>query len=226
MDSQQTYYDILEVSQNATQAAIRKSYYKKSLKYHPDKNPDNAEEAKERFILIGEAYNILSDEEKRLNYDRELASGNAAFRLSSSNRDDSETYESYRQAFDERMASLSPEEYSMFMTAASVIGSIVGTVYGAKLGSKIAGKSFGKTAGSMLGSLAGSHAARSMAQNTHESSVDRIMYEEKKNVAMQRGEPIPERPKRNKPGWKDLKESFNKTVDEFKKQQQQQSGQR
>jgi molecular chaperone DnaJ len=60
------YYEILGVSKEATAEEIKKSYRKLSLKYHPDKNPDGEEKFKE----ISEAYTILSDSEKRRQYDR------------------------------------------------------------------------------------------------------------------------------------------------------------
>ncbi|CAD2109726.1 DnaJ protein, putative [Plasmodium vinckei] len=64
-----TYYDILEVNPNATQKTIKLNYYKLALRYHPDKNP-NDDEAKIKFQKINEAYQVLSDEEKREEYDR------------------------------------------------------------------------------------------------------------------------------------------------------------
>ena len=64
------YYDILEVPKNATDADIKKAYRRLAMKWHPDKNPDNAEEAARIFQDIGEAYDVLSDMEKRAIYDR------------------------------------------------------------------------------------------------------------------------------------------------------------
>src|ERR1700727_1767427 len=63
------YYDILEISRGATAEEIKKAYRKKALKYHPDKNPGDAE-AERRFKDISEAYEVLSSEEKRQLYDR------------------------------------------------------------------------------------------------------------------------------------------------------------
>ena len=62
-------YEVLEVPRDASKAQITKAYRKLAKQYHPDKNPDNPE-AEERFKLISEAYQILSDPEKRERYDR------------------------------------------------------------------------------------------------------------------------------------------------------------
>ncbi len=69
------YYEILEISKTATAAEIKKAYRQQALKYHPDKNPGN-KEAEEKFKLAAEAYEVLSDENKRAQYDR---FGHAAF---------------------------------------------------------------------------------------------------------------------------------------------------
>ena len=63
------YYEILGVSMDASQEDIKKSFRKLALKYHPDRNPDN-KEAEEHFKKLNEAYEVLSDEEKRSIYDR------------------------------------------------------------------------------------------------------------------------------------------------------------
>ena len=62
------YYDILEVSKNATADEIKKSYRKLARKYHPDVNPGD-KEAESKFKELSEAYAVLSDEEKRKEYD-------------------------------------------------------------------------------------------------------------------------------------------------------------
>jgi DnaJ homolog subfamily A member 2 len=63
-------YKTLNVSENASEAEIKKAYKKLAIKHHPDKNQDNQEEAAERFKEISEAYQILSDPEKRKMYDQ------------------------------------------------------------------------------------------------------------------------------------------------------------
>jgi len=64
------YYNILEVEKTASTSDIRKAYRKLALKWHPDKNPDQQETATKKFKQISEAYEILSDDEKRKIYDR------------------------------------------------------------------------------------------------------------------------------------------------------------
>jgi hypothetical protein len=65
-----TYYDLLAVDPSANAAKIKKAYYKKALKDHPDKNPGDPEAAA-RFQDIGLAYQVLGDEDKRHKYDRD-----------------------------------------------------------------------------------------------------------------------------------------------------------
>lgn len=65
----QDYYELLGVDRGAEKSAIKKAYRKMAMKYHPDKNPDDAE-AEEMFKAVNEAYQVLSDDEKRSIYDR------------------------------------------------------------------------------------------------------------------------------------------------------------
>lgn len=67
--SKRDYYEVLEVQKNATPEEIKKSYRKMALKFHPDKNPgDKASE--EKFKEAAEAYEVLSNPEKKAKYDR------------------------------------------------------------------------------------------------------------------------------------------------------------
>ncbi len=64
-----SYYEILEVAQGADKITIKKAYRKMAKQYHPDRNPDD-QEAEHKFKLCNEAYQVLSDEQKRSVYDR------------------------------------------------------------------------------------------------------------------------------------------------------------
>lgn len=66
------YYDILNVSADATLKEINKNFKKLSLKYHPDINPDDRY-SEEKMKTITEAYSVLSNYEKRVDYDLKLA---------------------------------------------------------------------------------------------------------------------------------------------------------
>jgi molecular chaperone DnaJ len=70
------YYEVLGIARTATDEEIKKAYRRLAVKYHPDKNPDDRREAEERFKELVEAYQILSDAERRAQYDR---FGHAAF---------------------------------------------------------------------------------------------------------------------------------------------------
>jgi chaperone protein DnaJ len=64
------FYDRLGVKPDSTESEIKKAFYKLAQRWHPDKNPDNKEEAEEKFKEINEAYEVLSDKSKRETYDR------------------------------------------------------------------------------------------------------------------------------------------------------------
>jgi molecular chaperone DnaJ len=67
--AKQDFYEVLAISKSASQAEIKKGYRKMAIKYHPDKNPDD-KTAEDNFKKAAEAYEVLSDENKRARYDQ------------------------------------------------------------------------------------------------------------------------------------------------------------
>lgn len=68
-ENKRDYYEVLGVEKGATAEEIKKAYRKSAMKYHPDRNPGD-KEAEEKFKEIGEAYEVLSDDQKRSRYDQ------------------------------------------------------------------------------------------------------------------------------------------------------------
>lgn len=157
-----TYYDILGVSPQSTSAEIRKAYLKASLKHHPDKNPGHEQEAQAKFVEIGRAYEILSDDSLRREYDLTLKNGSysagtnsgfaSGFNTTSSSSTSgaggfhssstSHTYaasekefENYRDFFDATVAGMSEEDLAAAVGTAAMIGNLVGSVLGSRFGS-------------------------------------------------------------------------------------------
>lgn len=88
MSTKRDFYEILGVSKSATPEEIKKAYRKVAIQFHPDKNPGN-KEAEEKFKEAAEAYEILSDADKRAQYDRFGHSrGNGGFRGHDMNMED------------------------------------------------------------------------------------------------------------------------------------------
>ena len=70
MAQKRDYYEVLGVSKTATDEELKKAFRKLAKKYHPDANPDNKEEAEAKFKEVNEAYEVLSDSQKRRMYDQ------------------------------------------------------------------------------------------------------------------------------------------------------------
>ena len=70
MNHKRDYYEVLGVGSSAPEQEIKSAYRKLALQYHPDRNPENTDEAEERFKEITEAYSVLADPQKRGAYDR------------------------------------------------------------------------------------------------------------------------------------------------------------
>src|SRR5215208_3048769 len=69
MATKRDYYEVLGVSRGATEAEVKSAYRKLAVRFHPDKNPGDAE-AEEKFKEAAEAYSVLSDADQRARYDR------------------------------------------------------------------------------------------------------------------------------------------------------------
>src|SRR3972149_4525324 len=64
------YYEVLGGGKNASPEEVKRAYRRMAIKHHPDKNPDNKKEAEAKFKECAEAYEVLSDPEKKQRYDQ------------------------------------------------------------------------------------------------------------------------------------------------------------
>ena len=112
------FYDLLGVQVDATEQQIKKAYRKRSMEWHPDKNPGNEEEAQQKFIEIGSAFETLSDKQTRQQYDRfgidknSAASqpGGGGFRPGPGFRN----FANFHQMFEEQMRAGGGRSFEMF----------------------------------------------------------------------------------------------------------------
>ena len=70
MNEKRDYYEVLGVSRDASPEEVKKAYRRLALQWHPDRNPDQKLEAEEKFKEAAEAYSVLSDRQKKAQYDR------------------------------------------------------------------------------------------------------------------------------------------------------------
>ena len=250
------YYEVLEVPFGTSDSnTIRKAYLKKSLKYHPDKNPGREDDVRPYFVMVGEAYETLRDPDRRRDYDQELLlrqqqqqqrqrqqrrgrnsytdtdndytprTARFSFRTNynRSNGSDDSTYETYRDVFDETVASMTEEELAATIGVVTAVAGIVGSFVGSKIlgggggggghnnasaafaniaggrrsassaGGRSVASSFLAQAGSVVGSVVATELAVSSVRALHRESIERLEYKEECRRAVERGEPIPER---------------------------------
>jgi curved DNA-binding protein CbpA len=206
----ETYYDILNVTNTADSKTIRQGYLKQAIKYHPDKNPNQPEESKNRFIQIGHAYEILSDSTKRSQYDYNLKwgnnntnSNNDDYYYNNSNTSNNNNYDynyddnttmdpeqiftKYRTTFDRHVANMSESEINAVVGLASVVGGIIGSVVGSHLANNAttsnSARSCNPTGSSVLLSTFGSMAGSFISSHAAAETIRTIHQQSVERVA-------------------------------------------
>ena len=130
---QQDYYQILGVSRDATITEIKKAYKKLVFKYHPDRNRDNLEEAEAVMKEVNIAYEVLSDENKRAEYDRNFYStssnysssnfGDLSFKISSRTinyNQDMKLFASIKKGFNELALKNGSEFHKIYVSCGNL----------------------------------------------------------------------------------------------------------
>ncbi|XP_059966683.1 dnaJ homolog subfamily B member 8 [Mesoplodon densirostris] len=110
------YYEVLGVQASASPEDIKRAYRKLALCWHPDKNPDNKEEAEKKFKQVSEAYEVLSDSKKRLVYDRAGCDSWRAGTPYSSPFDSGYTFRNPKDIFREFFGGLDPFSFNFWDT--------------------------------------------------------------------------------------------------------------
>ncbi len=108
MADKRDYYEVLGVAREASQDEVKKAYRKLALKYHPDRNPGDAE-AEKQFKEAAEAYEVLSDDEKRPQYDRFGHSGPQVGGFSGARAGGADPFDIFEQVFGGRGGSIFDE---------------------------------------------------------------------------------------------------------------------
>ncbi len=104
-----------------------------------------------------------------------------------------QTYESYRDVFDETVAGLSEEELAAALGVISIVGSLIGSVVGSRLGNSTGGRWLG-AAGSLVGSALTSRMAGEAFVSLHQESIARVAYKRECQRCVDQGMPMPEPP--------------------------------
>lgn len=198
------YYDILGIDQTADAKAIRRAYLTLSLQYHPDKNLDDIEVAKSKFIEIGQAHDTLIDPSKRAIYDQELQTNNTYSNTKYTNgnvNDGDQSYHTYRDQFDSHVAGMSESDLASIVGKISAVAGMVGGVVGSVMmknnasaaGTNTSGVARGMIgkAGTLVGSVVGSDMASSGVRTLHRRALERVAYKKECQRALDRGEPAP-----------------------------------